>query len=412
MTLFNDLYSKSSFSILSESKTKDGDIMNVLVPFTQTDVENSNGRIYPRALMQREVDRVSKDIADGKMLGSADHPKSGNTELDKVSHLVKKMWIEKDGRGWASLSILNTNSGKNLKVILKSGAKLGVSTRGYGTFDDKTKIVSDDYRLTGLDVVANPSYKDGVFSQSDIFESLDLNLSKTKDLDKFSSGAYSKEGYMRKTKNENKDSEFVMITKTLWETDEDFHGSLKDYIDKNGQSIQAAIAVENGEYPDIKTALEEMGADDQTIADAIKAESIPAEPVEPKDVYETAKIARVPAKELAEKINEDNAKPAVSENRQVLWRQVWVSFGPSATKEKVLEAVERIEKASIRTEKPALVELSESEKILEAKKKRKQKRIQICQGMYTDGFLAGFSREQIDIAIAKRMAQLDEEEGL
>lgn len=194
MTLFNDLYGKPFFSILSEAKV-DGSIMKVLVPFTQVDEKNGNGRIYTKDVMEREIGRVTKDIADGKFLGSADHPKSGNTELNSVSHIVKKMWLEKDGRGWASLSILDTTAGKNLKTIIKAGGKLGVSTRGFGTFDKETSKVNPDYKLAGLDVVANPSYKDGVFSQDNIFESIDL--SDKKQSAKSSDGAYQKEEAMK-----------------------------------------------------------------------------------------------------------------------------------------------------------------------------------------------------------------------
>jgi len=410
MTLFNDIYKQSSFSILSEGKTKDGNIMNVLVPFTQTDVENSNGRIYPRAIMQREVDRVSKDISDGRMLGTADHPKSGSTELDKVSHIVKKMWLEKDGKGWASLSILDTNTGKNLKTIIKAGGKLGISTRGFGTQNSNSKLVNDDYRLTGLDVVANPSYKDGVFSQDNIFESLDLNLSGKNNPDKPSSAAHQGDGHM-----ENKDKRWVNIIKLMFEADlkdGTFEGSLKTYIDENERIVKSVLAVEDGKYADVETALKEMFGEEavQDLADLRKSKAIPSKLVTSGDVREMALLAKIPAKELAEAINKDNARPAVTEQRAALYAQVQASFGGTAKREKVDEAVDKIMAADIRTERPVPKTLTESEKILEAKKKKKQTRIYIKQQMYRDGFLAGFKREQIDEAIAKRMAQLDIEE--
>ncbi len=413
MTLFHDLYKKGQFKILSEAKVDDG-IMKILVPFTQTDEKNSNGRIYPRAIMQREVNRISKDISDGKMLGSADHPKGGNTELNKVSHIVSSMELDEKGKGWAKLKILDTTAGKNLKVILKSGGVLGVSTRGFGTFNKETSEVKDDYKLTGLDIVANPSYQAGTFSQDSIFESLDLNLSQKKDPDKFSKGAYSKEGYMRKNKKMleelREDTEFSRVTKRLYEDEKDFTGTLLEYAEKNGLQIKAVLGVQNGDYPDYEMAYIKLKAGEQMIANGKKQDGLPDKPAEPKDFFEESKITGVHPEKRAKQVNEERDRPADTEKRIALYRQVWVSFGRSATREKVDEAVDRILAADIRTEKPVPVVLSESEKILETKKKKKQKRLSIKQGMYKDGFLAGFSREQIDTAIAKRMAQLDEKE--
>ncbi len=201
MTLFNDIFYKTgTFKILTEVKSADGSIMKIMAPFMQSDEENGNGRIYPKAIMQREVDRVSKDISDGRFLGTADHPKSGTTELDKVSHIVNKLEIDKKGQGWASLSILDTNSGRNLKTILKSGGSLGLSTRGFGSFDKKTKKVKEDYRMSGLDIVSNPSYVKGTFSAANIFESINLDLSETKKNQSGSSGSYMREGHVLKNK--------------------------------------------------------------------------------------------------------------------------------------------------------------------------------------------------------------------
>lgn len=404
MTLLNDLYQKGSFKILSEAKVDDG-IMKILVPFTQTDEKNQNGRIYPKAIMQREVNRISKDISDGKMLGSADHPKSGNTELDKVSHIVSSMELDDAGKGWAKLKILDTTAGKNLKVILKSGGVLGVSTRGYGTFDSQTKMVKDDYKLTGLDVVANPSYKDGTFSQDNIFESLDLV--EKKKVKQSSIAGFSKEGIVMKNKKMleelREDSEFSRVTKRLYEDEKDFTGTLLEYAEENGLQIKAVLGVENGTWPDYEMAMIKLKAGEQMIANGKKQDGLPEKPVTPGDVRETARIAGVPASELAEAINKENARPADTEKRTALFQQVWASFGAKATREKVDEAVDRIMAANIRTEKPAPVVLSESEK-------KDLKRLHIKQQMNKDGFLAGFKKEQIDVAIAKRMAELDKKE--
>lgn len=173
MAELKEITDTDRFIILHEGKGKNGNLMNILVPFAQSDLKNSNGRIYPRSLLQREIGRLQKEISLGGFLGTADHPKSGNTELGNVSHIVRKMWMDEGGRGWAELGILDTQRGKDLKTIIKAGGRLGVSTRGFGTMEKSTGIVKDDYKLAGLDIVSNPSYKAGMFSQDSIFESAD-----------------------------------------------------------------------------------------------------------------------------------------------------------------------------------------------------------------------------------------------
>ncbi len=173
MAELKEITDTDRFIVLHEGKGKNGNLMNILVPFAQADQKNANGRIYPRSLLQREIGRLQNEITSGGFLGTADHPKSGGTELGNVSHIVRKMWMDEGGRGWAELGILDTQKGKDLKTIIKAGGRLGVSTRGFGTMDKSTGIVKDDYKLAGLDIVSNPSYKAGMFSQDSIFESAD-----------------------------------------------------------------------------------------------------------------------------------------------------------------------------------------------------------------------------------------------
>lgn len=411
MTLFNDLYNRPYLTILSEAKTNDS-IMKVLVPFVQVDEKNGNGRIYTRKVMEREVSRVSKDIADGRFLGSADHPKGGNTELNSVSHLVKKMWIEKDGRGWASLSILDTTAGKNLKTIIKAGGKLGVSTRGFGTFNQKTSEVKDDYKLAGLDIVSNPSYKAGVFSQADIFESIDLSEKKTSS---GSSGAYSKEGIMRKNKkiieDLKEDSQWSRVTKRLYEDEEDFDGTLEEYTILNGLKIRAVLAVEDGQFETYGMAMIKLGGDEQNIADFKKMDNTPEKPAEPKDFYEESLITGIDPEKRAENINKQRDKPAATDRRIALRLRVVLS-NPGFSQEKIEEMTNKLlagENAICESSRKERL-LLEAEDLKKKQKAKKDKRFNITTEMVRQMKLGGFTAEQISLAIERKMTQLDEEE--
>ena len=163
--------------ILHEGKTKDGDTMTILAPFTQAGEKNQNGRIYPMALMKREVERVQSKVESGAFIGSGDHNPSGHASIGDASHIVQKLWMDEEGKGWAELKILPTTKGKNVMTIIRNGGQLGLSTRGMGSVLRDGKV-ADDYKLFGIDIVTNPSYQGGVFNQANIHESADFEPKK------------------------------------------------------------------------------------------------------------------------------------------------------------------------------------------------------------------------------------------
>ena len=57
------------------------------------------------------------------------------------------------------IEVLDTPSGKVLKALLKSGVKLGISSRGLGSVKESngTTMVEDDFQLICFDIVSEPS---------------------------------------------------------------------------------------------------------------------------------------------------------------------------------------------------------------------------------------------------------------
>jgi len=83
----------------------------------------------------------------------------GRTSLARVSHVITNLTIE-DGVVVGEAEVLDTERGKTLKELLKSGCAIGVSSRGYGSTkqDESGKdVVQDDYRLVTFDFVAEPA---------------------------------------------------------------------------------------------------------------------------------------------------------------------------------------------------------------------------------------------------------------
>ena len=122
--------------------------------------KNQNGRVYPRDILQREVTEYKKvQIAERRALGELDHPESSVVNLSNASHNILDVWWKGDDV-IGKVEVLSTPSGNILKELLKSGIKLGISSRGLGSVrqvNEDTVAVQDDFELVCWDFVSNPS---------------------------------------------------------------------------------------------------------------------------------------------------------------------------------------------------------------------------------------------------------------
>ena len=131
--------------------------------FLQGDIKNRNGRIYPFGVLEREVGRYTEQYVNaGRALGELGHPDGPTVNLDRVSHKIVSLKAE--GSNFVGKAqILNTPMGNIAKSLLESGVKLGVSSRGMGSIEEKNgaNYVRDDFMLaTAADIVADPSAPD------------------------------------------------------------------------------------------------------------------------------------------------------------------------------------------------------------------------------------------------------------
>jgi hypothetical protein len=120
--------------------------------------KNGNGRVYRKETLQREVENYQKAIQERRALGELDHPDDSVVNLKNCSHLMTKMWW--DGESvMGKIEVLDTPSGKILKELVKAGVKLGISSRGLGSVNEKNgeTIVEDDFQLICFDMVSEPS---------------------------------------------------------------------------------------------------------------------------------------------------------------------------------------------------------------------------------------------------------------
>jgi len=128
--------------------------------FMQAAIKNRNGRIYPKDVMDKEVNRYVKEFVEkDRAFGELGHPDGPTINLDKVSQLITK--LESDGDNYVGRAkILSTPNGQIVRNLIDDGAKLGVSSRGLGSLEQKggAQVVKNDFQLaTAADIVADPS---------------------------------------------------------------------------------------------------------------------------------------------------------------------------------------------------------------------------------------------------------------
>jgi hypothetical protein len=89
----------------------------------QGDIRNANQRIYSSQEIGRAVKTLNEQISGGySVLGEVDHPQDLKINLDRVSHMITKMWM--DGpNGYGKLKILPTPMGQLIQTMLEVGSQ-------------------------------------------------------------------------------------------------------------------------------------------------------------------------------------------------------------------------------------------------------------------------------------------------
>ena len=160
MKLISEEVASAEYLIEEKNGKKEYKIKGV---FLQSNIKNRNGRVYPREILVREVNRYTKEfINKNRAFGELGHPDGPTVNLERVCHMVKS--LTPDGDNFiGEAKIMDTPYGKIVKGLIDEGAQLGVSSRGMGSIINRNGInfVKDDFYLaTAADIVADPSAPD------------------------------------------------------------------------------------------------------------------------------------------------------------------------------------------------------------------------------------------------------------
>lgn len=149
----------AQLEILNESRDVTENL-RVRGVFQRADEANNNKRVYPKKILDREIERLRPVFESRQLVGELDHPSDAVVSLKNASHLITNLyWNGKDVIGEAE--ILPTPAGKIAEALIRSGVKIGISSRGVGSLTEGVngKIVNEDYQMLTFDLVADPSTK-------------------------------------------------------------------------------------------------------------------------------------------------------------------------------------------------------------------------------------------------------------
>ena len=139
---------------------------------------NHNRRIYPDAVLKREVEKyIEGPVAQNRALGELDHPDSSIINLKNVSHNIKRLWWNGDDL-MGRIEILPTPSGNILKDLFLNNITVGISSRGMGSvkpLGEGTVEVQDDFELVCWDFVSTPSTQGAFMDVVGLSESYDAS---------------------------------------------------------------------------------------------------------------------------------------------------------------------------------------------------------------------------------------------
>ena len=145
--------------------------------FQRAEMPNGNRRIYPKRLLEREINRLNSYITERRMIGELDHPPGeAKPRLREASHIIT--FLEMRGNDvFGKLEILNTVRGRDLMALHEAGVKIGVSSRATGglrPLPNGLSEVDDSFCLNTFDVVNEPSVQ-GAYVAESLLKNYDQN---------------------------------------------------------------------------------------------------------------------------------------------------------------------------------------------------------------------------------------------
>lgn len=151
--LFEELLPTEA-SVVTESSS-DGKSMWLNGICMQSMIQNRNGRVYPLNEIQNAVTNAQQRIKENNgIFGELDHPQTLTINSDRISHVITEMWMSGND-AYSKAKLLNTPMGNIAQELLRSGVKIGVSSRGAGNVNESGLV--EGFQFITYDIVITPS---------------------------------------------------------------------------------------------------------------------------------------------------------------------------------------------------------------------------------------------------------------
>lgn len=160
----------TSVEILEGEAAGDGR-MRIRAVLQVADKLNKNKRVYPKAILEREVNKIQQKISTREAFGAGDHPSDGRTRIPDVTSIWERVWMDPNGVVMGDAVIIPTAKGKDLQEILRAKGLVSVSARGFGETEPKewdgqmADVVKEDYDLHTWDFVIGGGFQEAKVQQ-------------------------------------------------------------------------------------------------------------------------------------------------------------------------------------------------------------------------------------------------------
>lgn len=157
--------------VVEDANGREMPVMRVMGLIQKGDTENANGRYYPtKDVLTPAVRIVQEDIGNRSVLGEYDHPMDAKIHLDRISHLMTKVWM--DGKKmYGEAEVLHRiPCGAALRGLFEHKVRVGISSRGVGDMEvvehngHEVYRVVPGYAFVTWDVVAEPSVSGAILN--------------------------------------------------------------------------------------------------------------------------------------------------------------------------------------------------------------------------------------------------------
>ena len=177
-SLMQDTY---PFQVLDQKKVmaedsngREHQVMKITGLIQMGDNENANGRVYSsNDVLGPAVRDIQEDISRRSVMGEYDHPADAKIHLDRISHLMTKIWME-GKKVYGEAEVLHKLPlGACLRGLFEHKIQVGISSRGVGDMEivehngKEIYRVLPGYSFVTWDVVAEPSVTGAILNISE-----------------------------------------------------------------------------------------------------------------------------------------------------------------------------------------------------------------------------------------------------